>query len=274
MKIRREVQIDGRYGKWIVLHHLERRHNSEYYQCRCDCGTLKAIQGYSLATGGTHSCGCDRARRVAVGNTKHGENHTLRHGGPSREYRAWASARNRCINPKNNNYKDYGARGIRMCERWEDFAKFLEDMGRCPPGHSIDRYPDNNGNYEPGNCRWATDTQQNNNTRATRHFNYHGENLSFAQIARLNGISKTSLWGAVIGRGEDLQEVIRRLKEVTPPQLFEWKGEMRSMNAIAVFEGIKPGALWNRVHRTGDTLGKAVAHFKKPRPSPGANPTR
>lgn len=87
----------------------------------------------------------------------------LRHYNPT--YSGWKNARNRCYTKTHKSYPNYGGRGITMCERWATFKNFLEDMGECPPGMSLDRYPDVNGNYEPGNCRWATAKQQANNRR-------------------------------------------------------------------------------------------------------------
>lgn len=81
------------------------------------------------------------------------------------EYGAWKRMRHRCENPDHPRYADWGGRGIRVCDRWQDFANFLADMGPRPPGMSLDRWPDNNGNYEPGNCRWATPVEQVRNRR-------------------------------------------------------------------------------------------------------------
>jgi hypothetical protein len=80
-------------------------------------------------------------------------------------YRSWHGMRQRCSDPKQENYKYYGGRGITVCDRWQSFENFLADMGERPEGTSIDRYPDNDGNYEPGNCRWATRSQQQHNKR-------------------------------------------------------------------------------------------------------------
>jgi len=130
--------------------------------CRCDCGIEKTVMAHNLKCGNTVSCGCHRrSRRFSI--HKHGH---AKDGQASREYTAWAHAKTRCSNPNDKKWKDYGGRGITMCKEWrESFSAFLSYMGECPPRLTLDRYPNNNGNYEPGNCRWASVHDQNLNRR-------------------------------------------------------------------------------------------------------------
>jgi hypothetical protein len=130
---------------------------------RCDCGVEKIVQRSGLSNGDTKSCGC-WLTEVRRRPKKHGE---IMVGKPTAEYTAWQGMKQRCNNPNDKKFKHYGGRGITVCARWLDsYQNFLADMGRRPSAdHSIDRYPDNDGNYEPNNCRWATPSEQNFNKR-------------------------------------------------------------------------------------------------------------
>lgn len=127
--------------------------------CRCNCGKEIVVESYQLTTGGTKSCGCLRVENFVGMSTKHGMR-------KAPEYNSWDAMIQRCCNPNTKRYHYYGGRGITVCERWRNsFENFYADMGPKPtPKHSIDRI-NNDGNYEPGNCRWATQSEQNFNTR-------------------------------------------------------------------------------------------------------------
>jgi hypothetical protein len=133
--------------------------------CRCVCGTTKTVAKHALEFSKVKSCGCFKDENTALRNRRHGlatreKQHPL--------YGLWSSMMNRCNNPGNKDYGLYGGRGIRVSDLWHDFPNFLADMGERPSKrHSLDRYPDKDGNYEPGNIRWATDTQQTRNRRNT-----------------------------------------------------------------------------------------------------------
>lgn len=130
---------------------------------RCDCGRTKMVHVTSLRRNLVISCGCANSERTTESNLKHGD---AFRGKTTKEYRTWTNMIARCENPKTKLWHCYGGRGIKVCERWRNsFPNFLEDMGRkTTPEHSIDR-KDVNGNYEPGNCRWATVLEQARNKR-------------------------------------------------------------------------------------------------------------
>ena len=152
--------VGKRFSNLVVIERAGGENGAKWL-CQCDCGNTKVISGNVLRQGSTKSCGCVRKQN----------NQGFKHGhcssGISPTYNSWAAMHGRCKYPKTRSYEHYGGRGISVCERWGDFANFLEDMGERPVGTSLDRI-DADGNYEPGNCRWATDAEQRANRRGTR----------------------------------------------------------------------------------------------------------
>lgn len=135
-----------------------------YWLCRCECGGQTSVTSNALRSGFTTSCGCVRRRVTRERSTKHG---LIPRSADRRTYNSWAAMMNRCYNPGNPRYPDWGGRGIAVCERWHEYPDFLADMGTRPVGKTIDRI-NNAGNYEPGNCRWATPKEQQANRRNSR----------------------------------------------------------------------------------------------------------
>jgi hypothetical protein len=173
------IDLTGqRFGRWVVLSRAPRTKKQIQWNCRCDCGRLRVVAGDTLILARTKSCGCYKAKLLSLKTRIHGESEFAKKGSGrpvtvTREYRAWCSMKQRCFNENCKAYQWYGARGITICERWlKSFPAFLEDMGRCPPGLTLDR-KDNDGNYEPVNCRWADlSTQRRNQRPAKRHDAY------------------------------------------------------------------------------------------------------
>lgn len=132
------------------------------WEFQCTCGQVIVALVYNVLSENTTSCGCYRRELPTMSRVKHGGNRTT---SKHELYSTWTSMRARCNNPNQPNYPNYGGRGIKICSRWDDFALFILDMGPKPtPEHSIDRV-DNDGDYEPNNCQWATRSEQNSNQR-------------------------------------------------------------------------------------------------------------
>lgn len=164
------VEPGQRYGRWTVLRvsRVSGRGNQTWARCLCDCGTERELNALKLrrSTKPSRSCGCAHDK---VTNLRHGHSAGKLPNGQRREtpeYSTWCALNERC----RSSNKDYGGRGIKVCDRWSGpggFENFLADMGLRPNGTSIDRI-NNDGNYEPSNCRWATNSEQSQNTRATK----------------------------------------------------------------------------------------------------------
>lgn len=189
----KRIDITGmKFGRLTVMdyHHTNA---SQYacWRCRCDCGKVVVVPGKSLRTGNTKSCGClniDAAtERIISFNTAHSGAHT-------RLFRIWSSIKTRCENPNAINYKDYGGRGIKLCEEWHTFELFRDWAlaNGYADNLSIDRI-DVDGIYEPSNCRWATNSEQANNRRTNRIIEFNGEKKTLKQWAETLGISGEAL---------------------------------------------------------------------------------
>lgn len=150
------------FGRLTVVSRGDNDGTRATWNCVCECGTETNVDGKKLRSGHTKSCGCYRAE-VSAPKTGH---KNMRHGYAFRTptYRTWAGMIQRCNNPSNKDYADYGAKGVTVCDRWRDFKLFLEDMGERPGGLTLDRI-NPYGNYEPSNCRWADWIVQANNRR-------------------------------------------------------------------------------------------------------------
>ena len=157
------VNLTGEvYGRWTVESYAVKRGEKHCWNCLCECGARKVVRGNNLRNGNSKSCGCLQKAYVTEHRTIHGKS-----GKP--EYNSYTHMKSRCYNKKDKNYADYGGRGITVCSRWRNSAEyFFEDMGDKPSAqHSLDRI-DNDGNYEPDNCRWATSLEQSLNQRMRR----------------------------------------------------------------------------------------------------------
>jgi hypothetical protein len=172
-----------RHGRLTVLWRAENKVEPSgairaTWRCICDCGNGVTVTGHALAKGHTKSCGClNKVKPIKHGKAR------------SRIYRSWVTMIQRCTNPNNPVYERYGRRGITVCERWRSFENFYADMGDAPEGKTLDRI-DNEGPYSPENCRWATPTEQQNNTRRNTLLTFQGRTMTLAEWGRATGFGK------------------------------------------------------------------------------------
>lgn len=207
-----------RFGRLVVERYDQRTARMHKWLCRCDCGTKKSIWGTNLRRGNTTSCGCLRRERATAANTFHGGTIQNKSG----EYLAWQNMLARCLNASCRQFKDYGGRGIQVCERWQvgsdglsGFQCFLADMGLKPsPEHSLDRQ-DVNGSYDPLNCRWATKAEQDRNKRSNVWIEYEGRRLILADALIAIGQNYTRFLRIRRATNLSAQEAFDRLL-VTP----------------------------------------------------------
>lgn len=194
------IDVTGlKFGRLTVLERVDNYKTSARWKCICDCGNIRLVVARCLRSGHTKSCGCLNSEKLRESKKIHGyasRNQVGGHG-ETNEYNIWVGMNKRCYNKKTKIYKDYGGRGIEVCERWRhDFESFYKDMGDRPSKyHSIDRV-DVNGNYEPSNCRWATRIEQARNTRVYK-------NSKFG----VNGVSlhkKTNKYSVNIGTNKKI----------------------------------------------------------------------
>lgn len=180
------------FDRWTVIGgERNERTRRMFHRCRCICGIEKIVSAYHLLSGQSRSCGCLARELLSRRAASHGfSRHPL--------YAIWGNMHRRCADPRNAAYKDYGARGITVCERWADIAVFIEDMGERPGETTLDRI-DNDKGYSPENCRWATNQQQQNNRRPTKPFKRvleitaFGETLPVGEWMRRRGIPRSTL---------------------------------------------------------------------------------
>lgn len=202
--------IGKHFFHWLVTEKLE----GDRYRAVCDCGTVKIVYGGNLRQGKSKSCGCWASTRFKEINKRHGMSRTPEHN-------TWSNIRTRCTNPNTHNYAIYGGRGIKVCERWDVFENFYEDMGPRPSDkHSIDRInPD--GDYEPGNCRWATLVEQASNKRSNVLLELNGELITAAEFSRRTGFHICTVyeWTTVLNltRAQIEERLVARQKPRRKP---------------------------------------------------------
>lgn len=187
-----KIKIGDKFSKLTVVDFVGvNKHRKRVWLCRCDCGKMTSVTTGQLIGHHSTSCGCTRLQNsikaTKISNTKHGMKGT-------KEYKAWSEMKQRCINQNAQQYKNYGARGIKVCDRWlQSFENFYADMGKAPDGFSIDRI-DVNGDYCPENCRWADNETQQYNRRDTVKITFNGITENLMYWSKKTGLSTRTLY--------------------------------------------------------------------------------
>lgn len=206
MKIRKNVA--GVSFGWLTAIRPEGKdkYGKTLWICSCACGKEVAVNINSLTTGNTKSCGCRRSLAfVELAAKKKASAFGKYH---VRARTSWHHMIDRCTNERNKHFADYGGRGIRVCEAWMSLRQFVADMGDPPEGMTLDRWPDKNGNYEPGNCRWATPKQQAQNTRRNVMVVCEGETLCASEVADRIGIKRSTLYSRIAASKREVEDRI------------------------------------------------------------------
>jgi hypothetical protein len=199
------ISNGDRFNRWVVISEIEIHNNRSFVKCICDCGTVRLVRCDCL--GISKSCGCFSIEKAILTHTKHSHNRRISNG-TTQEYNTWINMKNRCNNPKNTAYHNYGGRGIKVCDRWNgSFQNFIDDMGPKPSKfHTLDRI-DNNRNYEKSNCKWATKREQANNRRTNKFIVIDGESISYAEAARRAGVSPLTI-SCRVRNGWDVDKIL------------------------------------------------------------------
>lgn len=209
-----EEGVGRSFGRLLVLGWGGRtKRNHQIWLCVCRCGTFTRAEMCDLASGKVQSCGCLKAETQRLGSITHGA--TLVKGSDlERTFRIWADMRKRCNNPNNLSYGYYGGRGIKVCPAWDQFETFLQDMGTCPKGYSIERHKVNLG-YNKDNCYWWPRQKQNQNKTTTIRIRYRGEEWCFKRLCEYLQVPYLRTYKRYVTRGWGLARALNLNEENT-----------------------------------------------------------
>jgi hypothetical protein len=188
LTVESEPVTEGRYKKLVV---------------RCECGTVKTVEKGNLVSGRVVSCGCYIKELASHMHTTHGKRST-------RIYAIWNMMNQRCTLPSNRAYKDYGGRGIKVCDRWKTFENFYEDMGDPPFTNASLERKDSNAGYDKSNVIWATKEMQANNTRKSVRYKFQGKEMTLKEVSVTAGIKYATLSSRVYGQGMSIEEAVSK----------------------------------------------------------------
>ncbi|MDP2159282.1 MAG: hypothetical protein Q8K02_02270 [Flavobacterium sp.] len=223
-----------KFGRWTTIKTAGENH----WFCECRCGTQRNVLKYTLLNGSSKSCGCLQRENVSKKATKHGLAKTPL-------YKVWGAMKQRCYNPKDKGFINYGGRGITICKRWDNFVNFYKDMGSRPKGMMLERIK-NDGNYEPNNCKWATRKEQNRNSRHNRMIIYQGQQKCLNEWAYILGVKYQTLTYRLENYSIEKAFTFRR-RDSKQSRIFKYHGERKSIVEWAEKFGINYKALWWRL---------------------------
>lgn len=266
------IALGSRVGRLVVIDQdpvtvMSGTRKRKAMMCRCDCGTVKPVLIHGLMRGRVKSCGCYKRDQQQIITRRNARTTCYNHSHPL--YGIWAGMHQRCTNPAIRQYYLYGGRGIRVCERWNSFEAFAEDVGDRPSKkHSLDRYPNKDGNYEPGNVRWATPKQQGNNTRFNHLITFQGRTQTLTEWSREIGISVFTLSQRIVQYKWSVERALtsplnpprpKKVKPVKPPR---WPA--LDINAILEMRerGMSMREISRRVGTTHTRVGDAIARHR------------
>lgn len=240
------------FGRLTVLEYVE----GSNCKCKCSCNKIIIVNTSNLVTGNSKSCGCLRKELTSLRTRKHGDSHTVL-------YNTWIRIKDRCYNQNNPDYKDYGGRGITVCDRWkESYENFKEDMSDIPCSketrYSIDR-KNVNGNYEPNNCRWATDDEQANNRRNSHYLTLRDKTLTITQWSKETNIPRMTIRNRLL-LGWSIEDTL-----TIPPKkilIIEFNNQSHTISEWSKITGIKKNTIQSRLNR-GWSIEKTLTTLNK-----------
>ena len=259
-KLNYDSIIGKKFNRWTVLGFASRKNNQDYYNCICDCGVEKDVNYYRLVNNTSKSCGCySREVHSELMKKRNRENNpSFKHGlWKTRLFKIWDGMLQRCLNPNDKDYKNYGGRGIRICKTWQnDFKKFYDWSMKngYRDGLQIDRI-NNNGGYHYLNCRWTTPKVQGNNRRTNHIVEYKGKKYTLSQLADAFNMSN-SLVDNRIRAGWSIEKIVET--PVKSHSLFKYNGELKTITELSKICGLSVSILSSRIVRRKWDVEKAV----------------
>lgn len=260
--------VGNKYNRLTVLSYIGSKNYSHRILCLCDCGAKKEVDGWSVVRGLVKSCGC-LLKEWYKKPKKHGMSNT-------KEYKTWNKIKQRCLNPNNDRFNRYGKRGIKVCRRWlNSFDNFFKDMGYAPSKkHTIERI-NNNKNYSPSNCIWATRDIQNRNTSFNKYVIINGEKKCISEWCKIYGLNRGSVQSR-LNKGMNPKEAILKpfdMRMSNWHKRYEYNGVSKSLTGWSQEYGISRFVIMYRIKRgwsMKDALntplisaGHTLTNFKK-----------